>query len=571
MAEVTLRPWQAQAIQKAEHWFIDLQNKHFLINAAPGSGKTICAAVIAKRLIDRGAIERVIVIAPRREVVRQWGDDYRNVTGREMTKVTGADGDVDDYGDDLCATWQAIQALAEPFQYICQNYKTLVICDEHHHAAVEAAWGSGADSAFADAEFALILTGTPIRSDGGETIWFLYDSNGQIDQPPEGMFTLSYGEAVDRGYCRPITFHRHEGHFTVTLPDGEGIAVSSQNKGEVDPKYRDIPGLQRALDFYKLACSPQYKPDGETPDPASFLGSMLEWGIAKLDDLRDTTPTAGGLVVAPSIPLAEHMAELLEQMTGERPSIVHNQTPNAEARIRSFRNNTNKKWLVSVAMISEGVDIPRLRVLVYLPYAKTELAFRQCMGRVVRSLGENDFSRAYVVMPSLELLENYARKVEEEMSPQARADTAPLFKVCPICEAQVTKNAAICPECDHEFPARATRYKTCAGCDQLNILSATECQHCGEKFGSDFEIALRDALRVGAIIRGMDLEEDDVADSEEMAEEFREFVLASGDDFLIKIMKDVPLEAISKITKFAEARRRKELNETDEEISSPPE
>jgi hypothetical protein len=55
----------------------------------------------------------------------------------------------------------------------------------------------------------------------------------------------------------------------------------------------------------------------------------------------------------------------------------------------------------------------------------------------------------------------------------------------------------------------------------------------------------------------MDLDEEDVADSEEMAEDFREFILASGDDFLVKIMRDVPLEAISKITKFAEARRRK--------------
>lgn len=419
MAEVTLRPWQAQAIQKAEQWFLDRGNKHFLVNAAPGSGKTICASVIAKRLIDKGVVERVIVIAPRTEVVRQWGRDYCEITGRHMTKVTGADGDVSDYGNDLCATWAAIQALSEPFQYICQNFKTLVICDEHHHAAVEAAWGSEAGGAFAEASFALILTGTPIRSDGKETVWFAYDSEGRIDHPAEGTFTLTYGEAVDRGYCRPITFHRHEGHFTVTLPDGEGISVSSQAKGEVDPKYRDIPGLQRALDFYKLACAPQYKPDGETPDPASFLGTMLDWGISKLDDIRETTPNAGGLVIAPSIPLAEHMAELLEAMTGERPIIVHNQTPNAEGRIASFRNNNSKKWIVSVAMISEGVDIPRLRIMVYLPYARTELAFRQCMGRVVRSLGEQDYSRAYVVMPALALLEEHARRVEEEMSPQA--------------------------------------------------------------------------------------------------------------------------------------------------------
>ena len=43
-------------------------------------------------------------------------------------------------------------------------------------------------------------------------------------------------------------------------------------------------------------------------------------------------------------------------------------------------------------MVSEGVDIPRLRVLVYLPML-TELAFRQAVGRVVRTFGYDDISR----------------------------------------------------------------------------------------------------------------------------------------------------------------------------------
>ena len=77
-----LRPWQDSAINKALNWLIiKKKDKRFLINAAPGSGKTICAAVLAKNLIDANEIERVIVIAPRREVVKQWKDEYGSVTG----------------------------------------------------------------------------------------------------------------------------------------------------------------------------------------------------------------------------------------------------------------------------------------------------------------------------------------------------------------------------------------------------------------------------------------------------------------------------------------------------------
>ena len=86
--------------------------------------------------------------------------------------------------------------------------------------------------------------------------------------------------------------------------------------------------------------------------------------------------------------------------------LVHSNMGHPNARIKAFRNTT-KRWIVSVAMVSEGVDIKRLRVLVYLPNALTELAFRQAVGRVVRTLGPDDDTRAYVVMPSTKIFECY--------------------------------------------------------------------------------------------------------------------------------------------------------------------
>ena len=196
MSEIMLRAWQGEATTKAIKWLIeDRSDRHFLINAALGAGKTICASVIAKNLIEKGEIDRVIVIAPRSEVVKQWGEEFKFVTGRHMTKVTGADGDITDFGMDLCATWAAIQSLQDAFQAVCRQSKTLIICDEHHHAAVEAAWGSKANDAFSEAKFVLVLTGTPIRSDGKETVWFAFDDDGRIDHPEAGTYTL--GQALE--------------------------------------------------------------------------------------------------------------------------------------------------------------------------------------------------------------------------------------------------------------------------------------------------------------------------------------------------------------------------------------
>jgi len=50
-----LRHWQEEAQRKAMKWLIeDRQDRHFLINAAPGAGKTLVSCAIAKSLLDLG-------------------------------------------------------------------------------------------------------------------------------------------------------------------------------------------------------------------------------------------------------------------------------------------------------------------------------------------------------------------------------------------------------------------------------------------------------------------------------------------------------------------------------------
>lgn len=554
-AKLQLRDWQEAALQKALKWFVETKaDRHFLINAAPGAGKTKAACAIAASLFEMNEIQRVVVIAPRVGVVNQWADDFKFVTGRKMSRITGADDD-DDLEIDACATWNAIQPLSDMFHTTCSKQDVLVICDEHHHAAVEAAWGNSANSAFANAKYVLILTGTPIRSDGKNSIW-LNKKGGMIDHPVDGSFTLTYGEAVDLSYCRPATFHRHEGRFTVDLQAGEKIEVSSKERPKLDPSLRKIDGLQRALDFYVLACAPQYEADKVTPKADGYQGTMVEWASSKLDDIRCRMPEAGGLVIAPSIEMAEYFQDLIAHIEGERPEIVHNDMKNAEKRIEKFRHTT-RRWIVSVAMVSEGVDIPRLRVLIYLPKAQTELAFRQALGRVVRSAGDDDDTRAYVVMPSFEIFEHYARRVEEEMSEEARKETSsPTTKKCPSCTTEVARGASECHVCGHEFPKAPTRFKTCQSCEGLNPIRAKDCQHCGAKFGSEFVISLNEALRVGAIVRGVDVEEGEVRDGEEMAGEFRNFVMRTGDAQMLKLAKMVPDELLGRFANFIDAARK---------------
>lgn len=557
MAEIKLRPWQSDAIRKAINWWLEEQaDSRFLLNVAPGAGKTICACVLAKELLNRNEIQRVVVIAPRTEVVRQWGNEFMAVTGRYMSKISGPDSDIADSGLDICATWHAVEGLEDAFQIICRKSKTLVICDEYHHAAIEAAWGIGANKSFADAEYRLLLSGTPIRTDGKDTV--AHDDEGEIINISEGgTYSLTYGEAVNLKYCRPATFHRHAGTFEVVLPDSQKITVSSKNDGKFPENFDRIEGLKDALNFYKLTCTIRYAKDGKTPDIASYQATMLQAGIQKLDEARDILPNAGGLVIARNIKTAEHMKKLLEMM-GEMPIIVHSESPNPEERIAQFRN-TDARWIVSVGMISEGVDIPRLRVLVYLPSSQTELTFRQSMGRVVRTFGHDDISHAYVIMPSILTFEDYALRVEDEMRVAGIQTEIFNFKVCPQCENRCAKKAKKCESCGYEFKVRPPIFKECPGCGIKNPVMAKVCQNCGHEFASTqrFEITLREALRDGAIIRGMYIDEDTVQVGEEIKNEFRQKIRESGNESLIEILSLLPPEAYGQLVDIVNRSRKK--------------
>ena len=70
--------------------------------------------------------------------------------------------------------------------------------------------------------------------------------------------------------------------------------------------------------------------------------------------------------------------------TGERPEIVTSDARGRLAAHPALRDRAPASWLVSVLMVSEGVDIPRLRVGVYATSARTELFFRQVVGRFIR-------------------------------------------------------------------------------------------------------------------------------------------------------------------------------------------
>jgi hypothetical protein len=66
-------------------------------------------------------------------------------------------------------------------------------------------------------------------------------------------------------------------------------------------------------------------------------------------------------------------------------------------------------------MVSEGVDIPRLRVGVYATAAKTPLVFRQIVGRFVRTIPGRPAEQSWLYLPADPILRDHAANVESEL------------------------------------------------------------------------------------------------------------------------------------------------------------
>jgi superfamily II DNA or RNA helicase len=149
-------------------------------------------------------------------------------------------------------------------------------------------------------------------------------------------------------------------------------------------------------------------PDGE------WMGEVLRDADARLGEVRaDGHPDAGGLVIASDQDHARAIAARLGPIAGEPPELVMSDEPGASRRIAEFASS-GRRWLVSVLMVSEGVDIPRLRVGVYATAARTELFFRQVVGRFIRTTPGPRRQMSYLLMPADPRLKALAREIELE-------------------------------------------------------------------------------------------------------------------------------------------------------------
>jgi superfamily II DNA or RNA helicase len=393
---IRMRPWQADALARFE----GSAATNFLAVATPGAGKTTFALAVALRAMLAGKVQRMVVVVPTQHLKLQWAHAADRLRIHLDPEWSAGYGSLPSDVHGVVVTYQQVAANPAALRPLVRG--ALVVLDEIHHAGESRSWGDAVRHAFEHAARRLCLSGTPFRSDQNIIPFVRYE--GDL---AHAEFEYGYGDALaDGGVVRPVYFPRINGHMEWTAPDG----VDHDGTFD-DPLTRDLANqrLRTALDA-----------EGE------WLPTVLARAHAQLQHLRRRDPATGGLIIAVDQDHARGIAQILRERLGVVATVATSDDPAASRKIGAFATST-LPWIVAVRMVSEGVDIPRLRVGVFATNTTTELFFRQAVGRLLRFDARHAKQTAYMFIPDDVRLRAFAANIAEQRrhclrKPDARED-----------------------------------------------------------------------------------------------------------------------------------------------------
>jgi superfamily II DNA or RNA helicase len=400
---VKLRKWQAKATETA---FINYSKgrKLFVTEACTGAGKTRHGVETAVELMKSKSVDLVIVLTPSIATRSGWKDAF-NKARASLPEIRVTDDNEFPVDTNVwVTTYSGYEAAQKALATAPVRLGVFTVVDEYHHAEQDAAWGIAVEALGGLAKHALFLSGTPWKQSGFCPLLVsqsnihgkpYYDS-GDIRVSPD--FVHDYSKDLIAGEDRathwvafkllPSIFtYENENQEKFELPDLENM--SNQERLEWEEK--------AAKDKTPLGKHVKIKDNMLTG--RSNAKELLSESIALLAKCRADTYQACGqrdlpimLVVAQNVKAARSLADYIEEIHELKTVVIVSEDQRSHEVLEKTRtqcadNSPDKPdVIVSVGMISEGVDIPQIKVIAYLSAVLTTLYLVQVIGRALRRM-----------------------------------------------------------------------------------------------------------------------------------------------------------------------------------------
>jgi superfamily II DNA or RNA helicase len=384
---VVLRRWQHQSATKALNKY-NSGEQHFLCLATPGAGKTQMAAEVARRLFAQNKIDFVFCFSPSVTTSMGMRETLERALNAPLTGLIGAKG--------VCVTYQSLNYKDKGFWDVFRQHRVFAIFDEIHHCGGNEindanVWAQHIlVNVQSYAHFTLALSGTPWRSDTRPVTLSKYSD---VDGSIHCDYEYGLAEAIRENVCR-VPF--------VSVIDNDNIRLTSNTDGT--KAYKSIGQMLKNESI-------SYQTVVEADPVIDFC---LQEASKQLNKIKRTNTNAAALVVASTVEHAEKIAEKLRKGFTDSVRVVTYRNNESDQIIEQFQH-TNTQWLVSVGMVSEGTNIPRLQVCCHLTRIKTELHFRQILGRIMRLSGKDTNKQAHLFAPAQPKIVEYAKRLYEDI------------------------------------------------------------------------------------------------------------------------------------------------------------
>lgn len=412
--EFEFRPWQSDSgdaymenvLRFRESYGAEVQHRFTLV-AGTGSGKTKAVGGLAAWLLNERLVDQIVFVCPSRSIRRKTQRDFKaffNIDLRVFHKKKHEDGiprEVQGY----ILTYSHLMQDPTLHRRICARTPTLVVFDEIHHLGDDGTWGESAEEAFGKVPFVIGASGTPYRSDNRRIPFVTYEERADIEgvlqfkaEPPFG-YAYNLGRAVDDGVCRKPIFLFSGGTVRIRMGIDTGVREVTFEDDGIAAELSALR-LRGAVKFgaatrKKMLSDALERCRAEGRKVIIFLGGDTEGEQTPTQDAREFLPMElADLGIMPSE---------FEVVTGDDPE--------SHAKIDAF--GASDKWiLVSINMVSEGVDIPELSAAIFLTSITAKQTTVQRIGRVLRHRGDSEeFPDALIFM----FADPVYRKITEEI------------------------------------------------------------------------------------------------------------------------------------------------------------
>lgn len=188
----------------------------------------------------------------------------------------------------------------------------------------------------------------------------------------------------------------------------------------------------------------------------------------------------------------KHAEEIMTHLPSTQSALILGETPQKERiRILNEAREGKIKYLVNIAIISVGVDVPSFDTLAYLRPTESLVLLVQTMGRVLRLSPSTNKKDALVLdfAGNIERHADWDNPILLKAVKQALNENKERPIKCPKCMTMNTETARRCEgertyenretgkkttiRCDYYF-----EFKKCHGCNNENDISARHCRIC---------------------------------------------------------------------------------------------